>query len=96
MPIFILSAWALALGLTPSQVTSASAPVRCGDGPLDGRTQFVVEVILHHVRAPHGPCADVTPAQLAGIESLDLAAWTMLWSEVPAVRAGDFAGLTNL
>ena len=83
MPIFILSAWALALGLTPSQVTSASAPARCGDGPLDGRMQFVVEVILHHVRAPHGPCADVTPAQLAGIESLDLASWATLSHEGP-------------
>lgn len=93
MSIFMLSAWALALGLSPPQAIASSAPARCGDGPLDGRTQFVVEGILYYVRAPHGPCADVTPAQLAGIKSLDLVSGTMLSREV---RAGDFAGLTNL
>ena len=90
-----LAAVAAALWLAPSTPPAPplaqppEATARYGNGPLDGRTQKVVDVIL--TALSESDCSAVTATQLAGLTILELSD-----QGLSSLQSDDFAGLTGL
>ena len=85
-----LAAAGLALWLAPTTSPVAQAQASCGSGPLNGRTQEVVDAILAKLSATD--CSAVTDTQLAGITgTLNLNAQSL-----SSLQSDDFDGLSGL
>ncbi len=81
---------AVSLASAEAIATPMEGLANCGDGPLQGRTQGVVDVIVAAVDGVDD-CAAVTAAHLAAITEL-----SFYFDRLGSLRSGDFAGLTAL
>ena len=84
-----------------SQTASAQtlATAECGSGPLNGRTQVVVDAIMAHATFPTSvtDCEDATTAHLNALGgTLDLNARDADKTNYHTPKAADFAGLTGI
>ena len=76
--------------LTFLRLDVEDAATSCGTSPLQGRTKKVVDKIVQRISGV-SDCADATSAHLE-----DLIFLLLSRSEISALRAGDFAGMSGL
>ncbi len=90
LPLLLAAVAALALWLASLTPPPAQAQASCGSGPLNGRTQAVVDAILD--RLSETDCSAVNTADLNGITgTLDLSS-----ESLTSLQSDDFDGLTSL
>lgn len=76
--------------LTILRLDVEDAATTCGTSPLQGRTKKVVDKIVQRISGVND-CADATSAHLENLTFLLLSR-----SQISALRAGDFAGMSGL
>ena len=76
--------------LTILRLDIEDAATTCGTSPLQGRTKKVVDKIVQRISGVND-CADATSAHLENLTFLLLSR-----SQISALRAGDFAGMSGL
>ena len=89
-PLLLAAVAALWLALpTPPAAHAQEATASCGSGPLDGRTQKVVDAIL--AKMSETDCSAVTTADLNGVTGILRVA-----NSLSSVQSDDFDDLTSL